>query len=101
MARAGLQHGLGLVATDKVALDPVLARLSMSDRAQTLHAEKAQIRHIQATIGQVIERQRTPLVVAPTLLQPGAVQYSSQHIPAHEQLDGGLAGPRAAAAAAP
>src|SRR5438105_11642175 len=92
MARVRLQHRLGLIATDKVALEPWLARLSMSDGAEALHTEKAQVGHIQAAIGQVRERQGPAFVVAPTLLQPRALQLSPQHIPAHEQLDGRLAG---------
>src|SRR5947209_4981802 len=101
MARARLQDGLGLIATDKVALDPHLTRLPMRDRAQALHSEKAQIGYIQAAIGQVTEGQRPTLVVAPTLLQSGALDLSAQHVPAHKQLDGRLAGVVAAATAAP
>ena len=101
MARARLERGLGLIATDKVALDPLVAWLSMSDAAQALHAEKTQIRHIQAAIGQVREGQGPALVVASALLQARALQLAPQHIPTDEQLDRGLAGPRTAPAAAP
>src|SRR5438477_12331219 len=101
MARARLEGRLALIATDKVALDPWLAWLSMSDAAQALHAEKAQIRHIQAAIRQVRERQGPAFVVAPTLLEPRALQLAPQHIPAHEQLDGRLAGSGTATTASP
>ena|SRR5947207_10512670 len=101
MPPARLQHRLGLIATDKAALDPLLTWLSMRDRREALHPEKAQVGYIQAARRQVAERQWTALVIAPTLLQSQATQLSPQHVPAHEQLDGRLAGACAATTAAP
>src|SRR5260370_1599887 len=88
MPAAGEQYRLGLVATHKVAFAPAPStRLAAGHLRETLHAEKAQVGHVQAAVGQVLHRQGPALVIAPALLQCWPFHLPADHIPPHKQLE--------------
>src|SRR5260370_6863832 len=83
MPAAGEQYRLGLVATHKVAFAPAPStRLAAGHLRETLHAEKAQVGHVQAAVGQVLHRQGPALVIAPALLHFLPFHLPPEHIPA-------------------